>query len=401
MKILFLSDFHLGGGAAIAATRLAKAFSSAGHEIVRVVGRRESDDPTIVQEFARHDSTLDRLRRRVGLLPPTTYRSLPDATIADINAEKPDWISVHNLHGYGLRLDFFEKLDAPILWTLHDMWSFTGRCAYNGDCVRYQTNCGHDCPTPTEYPALAPSLIPQAHAEKTAMLRTHPHLHAVTPSNWLRQHAVTSGWPSNRVTTVRYTLDLDVLKPVSTSAARVALGIEPSAFVVGFGAMNPGDVRKGGPVLTAAFDSGLAAEATLLSIGSRPLPLRRSSDYLHLGTINSDVLLATFYSACDVFLHLSQQDNLPNMVNESLACGTPVIATPESGAAEVIEHGVSGLILDRVDQHSLSAALAHFQHGAGAHGAWRAAARRRAETVFDAATVVREYMDLANHLMAQ
>ncbi len=399
MKIVVLSDGHLLGGAAIAATRLARALAAAGHEVLRVVERREGEDASVAHTFGANDTRLDRLGRLLHLRPPREFRPLPETAVDFINALRPDWVSVHNLHHAGLRPGFLARLRAPVLWTLHDMWSFTGRCAYNDGCTLYRSGCDARCPTPGEYPRLPPALIAGAHAEKRALIRSAPRLRAVTPSDWMRARAIEGGWPAGRVATLRNPLDLDVFQPIDKAAAKTALGLSPTARVVGFGAMNPDDPRKGGPALVEAFAHGVARDATLLGFGSRPLPLKRDAPYVHLGEIRSERLLATVYSACDVFLHPSRQDNFPNTVCESLACGTPVVATRDSGAAEIIQDGVSGRLVADASPASLAGAIASLLDSPDARLAASAAARLRARELLDGADIALAHASLATSLI--
>jgi glycosyltransferase involved in cell wall biosynthesis len=401
MKIVFISDNHLSGGAAIAATRLTRALGSRGHETIRFVSRSEGADLSPVHEYARPASLARRLALRAGIVPSSGFTRLSPATVRRINAMRPDWISLHNIHGQGLRVGFIHDLAAPVLWTLHDMWSFTGRCAYDGGCPKYADHCDAACATQREYPSLPPRVIAAAHQEKRRLFREHPRLHAVTPSDWMRTRAIRGGWDADRVTTIHNPLDPQMLKPVEKAAAKQALGLPLDRPVIGFGAMNPDDPRKGGPLLVEVFSRPAAREASVLTFGSRPLPLKRQAPCLHLGTIESEALLALYYSACDLFLHPSAQDNFPNTVCESMICGTPVLATRDSGAGELIECGISGWLIDAPSANDLACKLERLiaspEHLASAGQA----ARRRALHLLSPTAIADAYVELAERMMAR
>jgi glycosyltransferase involved in cell wall biosynthesis len=401
MRIVFISDDHLAGGAAIAATRLARALGSRGHETIRFVGRSEGPDASVVHEYARHPGIARRLALRARIGSPSGFVHLNPETICRINALRPDWISLHNIHGQGLRVGFIHGLAAPVLWTLHDMWSFTGRCAYDAGCPKYADHCDAACGTPHEYPSLPPKVIAAAHREKRRLLREHPRLHAVTPSEWMRSRAIRGGWDADRVTTIHNPLDPGTLKPVEKAAAKQALGLPLDRPVIGFGAMNPGDARKGGPLLVEVFNRLAAPQASVLTFGSRPLALKREAPYVHLGTIESEALLALYYSACDLFLHPSTQDNFPNTVCESMICGTPVLATRDSGAGELIECGISGWLMDAPSANELACKLETLIESPHQLASAGRAARSRALRLLSPTAIADAYVELAERMMAR
>src|SRR5215471_3324424 len=200
MHVVMLSDAETKGGAAIAASRLAEALHRLGHRVTRIVHLASGQDhswSTLSMDF---DSSLRRAAR--AMVPSQIRKAFEIQSVRHrlngaLDILSPDVVNVHNLHGYGAtrRAGWSAGLvkvcanHAPTVWTLHDMWSFTGRCAYSYDCTKYLTGCDSTCPTPEEHPPLAPERIAQAWATRRLELRKNPSLVAVTPSNWLAREA--------------------------------------------------------------------------------------------------------------------------------------------------------------------------------------------------------------------
>ena len=167
--IMILSDQEAIGGAAVAACRLAEGLAVR-HRVSRCVLFAEDrhhawhTEPLGAQNlWDRVLGTLGRgLRRRWPRWMPPASRGRADRNLrAALHRLKPDVINIHNLHagtlmGWSVNLVRICAEFAPVVWTLHDMWSFTGRCAYSYDCRLFESGCDARCPTAQEYPELAP-----------------------------------------------------------------------------------------------------------------------------------------------------------------------------------------------------------------------------------------------------
>jgi hypothetical protein len=193
-----LSDFEWGGGAAISAARLAEGLVARGHSVTRVIQHTYSGDWNWESLPFTPPSGHSKAFRLVRSLLPESGRRVWDTRIAEnwldqaIEKVKPDVINVHNLHGAGWPATLVRVCasSAPTVWTLHDTWSFTGRCAVSSDCRKFVSGCDSSCPTPGEYPVLHPSAIAGEWRRKAEILSgTGDHLVGVAPSSWLFRQA--------------------------------------------------------------------------------------------------------------------------------------------------------------------------------------------------------------------
>jgi len=365
LRVLHLATLDCGG-AGIAAYRLHQGLRQIGVNSTMCVLHKSTNDPSVHWIQGIQDSGASR--QAVSLWPqllkqwgntlqgfPDRSRSLcffstPDSVVS-LEQQVKDFVVI-NLHWVAGLVDVASMPTAlkgkKLVWTLHDMNPFTGGCHYAQDCTRYQTSC-HDCPQLGPGPEDIVRNIWTLKRDSYAQL----DLTVVTPSRWLGECSKSSallGRFPHRV--IPYGLDLeDDFRPMDRKQARQQLGLPEHARIVLFGASAVGDYRKGFDLFLAAIDylprlvSGkdtvvLAAFGQAQDLGGLKTPYK-----LHpLGHLNSPAALSAAYSAADVFVIPTREDNLPNTVLESLACGTPVVGFELGGLPDMVAHCSTGYL---------------------------------------------------------
>lgn len=233
----------------------------------------------------------------------------------------------------------------PLVWTLHDMNPFTGGCHYDTGCGRFAEQCGVCPQLGSRKQNDLSRQIWQRKRKAFGFLPTN-RLHIVTPSKWLGeqlcQSSLLSRFPRS---VIPNGLDTEVFQPRNRRVMREALGISIHARVVLFVADGANDPRKGFKFLASALeDSESHSEIVLLTLGQgKPVKFSKFP-HVHVQTIQDDRLLSFIYSCADVFVAPSLQDNLPNTVLESMACGTPVVGFLAGGIPDAIHDGKTGLL---------------------------------------------------------
>ncbi len=263
-----------------------------------------------------------------------------------------------HLHWIGasmLRVEELAKLGVPVVWTLHDAWAFTGGCHYTGDCDRFKKQCGN-CP---QLASATENDQSRSLWRRKQQVFAGMDLTVVAPSRWLAGVAGQSSLlAGRRVEVIPNGLDTDVFKPVDKNAAKAYFGVDPARPVLLFGARWLTDRRKGGDLLYETMGR-LDFRCTLLVFGEGDIhvPTTQHVTVRALGTLSDDISLAMMYSAADVFVCPSREDNLPNTVAEALACGTPCAAFDVNGLPEMIEHRKTGWLAKAFDPTDLGAGI--------------------------------------------
>lgn len=406
MHIVVVSDTEHVGGAAVSTNRLLDGLCRVGgppsHRITRIVAGADGKPHAWNTMKLVADGNWSR---RVGrLLPPSLrrrwLRSYANTSLARLLADlQPDVINVHCLHlahtlGWSSQLVDVCASKAPTVWTFHDMWAFTGRCIYSYDCDRFVDGCNAVCPTATEYPVIPVHRIAPEWQARHELLQRHPALVAVTPSRWLSAQTARGMWRHHRVETIPYGLPLEAFMPQERKTARAALGLPADGIVLLSAAQDINERRKGGRLLLEALES-LLIPVTVLTMGNGSFdPANKLISVRHLGYIDDDVSKVHAYNAADAFVHPALVDNLPNVVLEAIACGTPVVGFQIGGVPDMVRPGETGWLAKDVSAEGLAMVLAQALADINSGIDLRASCRRVAQQEYDLQLQAERYLEL-------
>ena len=248
-----------------------------------------------------------------------------------------------------------EKTGKRIVWTLHDMYAFTAGCYYSNGCDEYKRGCTH-CHY-IENNNQAQTYITSLFRKKKDALKENVSF--VGCSNWISGCANESIISKNcLVETIPNPIDLKIFYPRRDfSRVYQRYMIPMGKKIILFGAMSAfSDKRKGYGYLLKAleFVENKKEYHIIVFGGKNDFLLPVNMEYTNIGVINNDDDLAMIYSAADVFIAPSIQENLSNTVMESLACGTPVVAFNIGGMPDLIEHQKNGYLARLYDSEDLA-----------------------------------------------
>ncbi|MEI7451813.1 MAG: glycosyltransferase [Candidatus Falkowbacteria bacterium] len=367
MRIEILSTLDIIGGASKPAYNLHKGLLRSGDDSIMVVQRKFSNDSTVTGprqdfiSFIKNKFIYPGFDELVRLLFFRNEENLHSAALfssinleKDILSKRPDIINAHWVWGGFVKMKDLSRAGVPIVWTLHDMWLFSGAEHYpkdeqyvNGYRKLFDFN----------------RIIWQKKKRDLAQIK---NLSFVVPSRWLYERAKNSIMLKKYdIKIIPYGLDDNIFKPINRIDCRNILSIDGSKKVILFGATNGiKDPRKGFDYLKKAVDSLVATDPKLndewmvVFFGCQePEGFKFSIPYKFLGAINDHNFLPTVYSSADVFVAPSLQDNLPNTILEALGCGVPVVSFNVGGIPDMIDHKQNGYLAKYLDNDDLANGL--------------------------------------------
>ena len=360
--ILHLSTQQTGG-AAIAALRIHQALCSSGvsSQFLTLQGPEDVDRginvvPKIYERFwQRGLHKLDIPCTVARKWEKTRKREdIPDTVLSGIESEyhlsnhplvkKASVIHLHWIPGMFDWVEFFSNLEKPVVWTLHDMNSFMGIFHYEGDLSRASQS--------------ARLFEKEIRNQKVKLLADRKNMVCVTPSSWLSEKANASDVLGNcEHQVVRYAIDTHTFRPYPRDFSRDVFDLPGEKKILLVIAERLDDYRKGMDLLLDSIEFDvLDIDWEIVSVGRGTL--ETSVRKVHqVGVINDARLLALLYSAADLFVIPSREDNFPNVILESLCCGTPVVGMPAGGVPEAIDTPRDGIIAREVSSDALAEAL--------------------------------------------
>lgn len=368
MIVLHLCTNDITGGAARAAYRLHTGLRGIGINSNMLVQHKASDDNTIIAPKTKLTKALALLRPyldQTKLFPYTKKEKvifspsvIPDNLQKNIQRIKPDIVCLHWVNKGFMRVETIGKITVPIVWVMHDMWPFTGGCHYNfNDCENYKNKCGK---CPILHSSSAQDLSRKMIYRKMKSYEKAADLTLVAPSIWLANCASESSLLRNlKIVNIPNGIATEVYKPISKEIARNLLNLPIEKKLVLFGALDAlSDKRKGYHLLMKALNEMRSWDAEIAIFGSSGMAEKIDLDFKievnYLGKLHEDVSLAILYSAADVTIVPSLQENLSNVIMESLSCGTPVVAYEIGGNKDMIKHKYNGFLAIPYDAESLA-----------------------------------------------
>ena len=366
MKPLLLSYSDTIGGASRATLRLHHALKAHGVDIRMRVGVKTTDINTIDDAANKLNNMFSRARPHIGQLIMQLQKSndqssgspnyLNSGMVKKLNASEFDLFNIHWVNNEFLSIEDIGRLRKPVILTLHDMWAFCGTEHYAPGNATARWRSGYTSENRlSKHSGIDLDLWTWTRKQK---FWTKP-MQIITPSHWLAECVKSSklmhDWP---VSVIPNPLDTKKYQKWPKGLARSILGLPQETPLIMFGAIGGGkDQRKGWDLLESALRiMGMEKDIECVVFGqSEPKERPKFEQLTHwLGHINDDATLALLYSAADVMVVPSRQENLPQSATEAQACGCPVVAFNCTGMPEVVEHMKTGYLATAYDIEDLA-----------------------------------------------
>ena len=350
MKVLQINTVCGTGSIGRIEVDLYKMLKEQGHDCLIAYGR--GTPPKDIQTIRigndwdiRRSGLKTRLTDREGFGSKRAMKQF----IEKVKKYDPDVIHLHNLHGYYINIEilfnYLKEANKKVIWTLHDCWAFTGHCAYFDyvGCDKWKTGC-EKCPQKTEYPKSF--LLDHSklnYQTKKELFTNVKNMTIVTPSHWLAGLVKESILAEYPVEVIHNGIDLEVFKP-TPSNFRERYHCEDKTIILGVA--NVWDRRKGLETFIELAKE-LPEDFQIVLVGLSKKQLKQLPDnIIKIERTNSTRELAEIYTAADVFVNPTLEDNFPTTNLESLGCGTPVITYDTGGSPECL-NGKNGRIIKK------------------------------------------------------
>lgn len=363
MKVVIVNTSEKVGGAAIAANRLMEALKKNGVSAKMIVRDRQTDKISVVavkQQSWRLALNFLWERGIIFLSNGFSRKNLFQIDIANTGTDittmpefqQADVVHLHWVNQGFLSLDNIDKIlrsGKKIVVTMHDQWYFTGVCHYSGDCLNYRDQC-RNCP-------LIRGRVKKDISWKVFNRKRRMYANAditfVGCSQWIAGLARTATlFQGKKVVSIPNAINMDVFHPEDKTLTRQSLGLPSDRRLLLFGSQRITDERKGFKYLVEACEHihrnypEWTDKIGIVVVGAKsetidsmlPFPVY-AVDY-----VSDEKSMVEIYNAVDLYVTPSLQDNLPNTIVESMACGVPCVGFRVGGIPEMIDHEKNGYV---------------------------------------------------------
>lgn len=280
-----------------------------------------------------------------------TYR-----LIRKMKQVKPDIIHLHNIHGWYLNwpmlFSYLKQTSVPTFWTLHDCWSFTGNCPHftAARCGKWETGC-FQCPQYRTYPGCFWDDSARQYVLKKRCFTGVPKMTLVTPSQWLADIVSQSFLKDYPVKVIHNGMDLSVFRP-APSNFRERHSISQNAYIL-LGVAFDWSERKGLDVFVKLSKRLDHAKYRIVLVGTNKKVDKQLPDtIISIHRTQNQRELAEIYTAADLFVNPTREENYPTVNMEAIACGTPVLTFRTGGSPEILDE-TCGSVVDCDDVDAL------------------------------------------------
>lgn len=268
-----------------------------------------------------------------------------------LKEEQPDIVHLHNIHGHYLNYEilfrYLKSIQIPVLWTFHDCWSFTGKCAHysNASCDKWKTGC-FDCPNLQTYPDSSFDGSRKNYQYKKRCFTDLKKLHIVCNSDWLKLQVEESFFKGAEITRIYNGVDTDVFYPKTANDVKKAAekyGIDLGKKTI-LGVSSVWKADKGLQVFLKLAQT-IPTEYQVVLVGvSHSQKQTLSKSVIAIERTENTQELATLYTLADVLVNASKEETFGMVPAEAMACGTPVVVSSSTACPEIVDQSV-GLVV--------------------------------------------------------
>ena len=320
------------------------------------------------------------------------------AFLKKVDEIKPDLIHLHVLHDTFINLsmlfEYINKHAIPVIWTFHDCWAFTGQCPYFDivGCDKWKKGC-HHCPQiHVEPKSLFLDTSRFMWNKKRKLFNLPQQMTIVTPSRWLADLTRESFFKNYPIKVINNGINLDVFKP-APSDFRERYNLKDKYILLGVA--NEWGERNGLDVFIE-LATRLDDSYQIVLVGTNDnVDKQLPANIISIHKTYNQKELAEIYTAADLFVNPTREENFPTVNIEALACGLPVITFETGGSVEIIDE-YCGQSVKRNDIDALIKGIADIRNSPYE----RDACIRRSKN-FNMSDKFQEYIALYDEILAK
>lgn len=263
---------------------------------------------------------------------------------------RPDIVQLHNIHGHSCHLEmlfaYLKEKPYRVFWTFHDCWAFTGYCPYfdMAACSKWQTQC-ENCPLRKKYSRFFDKSA--ALFQKKKALFEGVDFTVITPSQWLADLTRQSFLKDHPVKVIHNGIDLSVFRPADSDFRR-RHSIGKDGFML-LGVAFEWEKRKGLDVFLRLAETLPAERYRIVLVGTnKEMDQTLPKNIISIHRTKDQRELAQLYTAADLFINPTREENYPTVNMEALACGTPVLTFPTGGSAEMLTDKTGAVVTEDI-----------------------------------------------------
>lgn len=375
-----------------------------GWESFIAYGRGEpSSESKLIRIGNKESKYINALRARLFDNEGLNSKADTERLIKQIEQIKPDIVHLHNIHGYYLHyptlFNYLSEKGLPVVWTLHDCWTFTGHCSHFElvGCDKWKSGC-HHCPQLKEYPkSLGVDGSERNYRLKKEYFTSVNKLTLVPVSEWLGNLLSTSFFRDKDKTVIHNGIDTDIFTIHINKAETLArIGCSAGKHLV-LGVASVWTERKGFFDFLKLRELLPEDRFDIVMVGLTKRQLE-NIPYGITGICRTNDIheMAEIYSAADVFVNPTYEDTFPTTNLEALACGTPVVTYNTGGSPEAID-SETGIVVDQGNVQQLKDAVIQICQADG--DSYRQKCRARAVSLFDKRDRYQDYLRLYDNIL--
>lgn len=414
LRILEIGTMDIKGGAAQVSWLLKQKLEKQGHNVSMVVGYKKSQDKNVYEVFNTPlNIFVSKIIKRnfyERLTYHISYRLANDIYIplAKKVRQLPIYSSSDIVHAHNLHSNFFNlseliqiSREKPFVWTLHDMWAFTGHNSYSFDCEHWQSG-GCSCNMPDSIPPHKWNNTRYLWQKKKEIYEKS-RLNLAVPSMWLYKLVQESMLKNQPLTLIYNGIDTDVYYPRNKLVVREKLGLPQDKKIIIFSSKaGKKFARKGWEYTKKIIERYKTDDSMLFLCVGGTAEENAQKNIRSISYISDPNALAEYYAASDLLIFTSTAENCPLTVLEAMASGLPVLAFATGGIPELTEHKINGYIAEYCNQEDL---LAGFQWlinlSPNDYQKISSDCRQKAMEKFSAKQMAKNYLNLYNKLLAE